>query len=315
MNFYKKLTSLPSPRVRNMGLTTPLYILACQALPRLSAKYDLGLEFPSDILVPNLSRRKTKALERKRSHALTVLFEEQGISWWDVFDASEIGMERVKIVEQQIPVGSVVLDAGCGRGFFSFACSRVAGRVVGMDLMDGNDRPGWWAELGSSLRALGIDKRVYGVRATVAHFPLKPGSFDVVASVHAIRNFPGSDEIQRFIAESKHVLKEDGRLVIVESEMSRHISGPYSAFYSLRTRIGWEFEIPSSKRIANWMKKEGFSHVSMCMLETGLKYAPVYFPFDRATMKGKEGEYEAAKRVLIKEGDLHPPVYLIAGTK
>ena len=295
-------------------ITTPLYILACQALPRFSVKYELDADFPSEISVPNLSRSQAKALEDLRRRALAKLFEEQGLSWWDVFNASDIGSERMKIVEQQIPTGSVVLDAGCGRGFFSFACSRVARHVVGIDLMDGNGRLGWWEELGSSLRLLEIGKRVSGARATVAQFPFRPQSFDVVASVHAIRNFPRTSEVERLIAEAKRVLKRNGRLVIVESQINRRTIGSYSAFYSLRTKIGWEFTIPTSELIARWMRMHGFSSVSEDMLETELKYAPVYFPFDPSLMKGHEEEYEAAERMLIEDGERHPPVSIISGT-
>ena len=297
-----------------LEITTPLYILACQALPRLSAKYDLKAEFPSDVLVPNQSHRQAKSLEVKRTRALARLFEQQGISWWDVFEASDIGTERAKVVEEQIPTGSVVLDAGCGRGFFSFACSRKAGRIVGMDLMDGNDRPGWWAEFGSTLHMLGIDGRVDGVRATVAHFPFRSRSFDVVACVHAMRNFPRLAETQDLIAEAKRVLKIGGRLVIVESRRDRRRFGAYSAFYSLRVKFGWEFRIPPSRLIETWMKGQGFSEVSERVLDTGLKYAPLYFPFDSSVMKGDEGKYEAAKRMLIRDGERHPPISTVVGT-
>ncbi len=44
--------------------------------------------------------------------------------------------------ELGIPRGDLVLDVGCGRGYFSFATARVAGLAIGIDLMDAFGRIG-----------------------------------------------------------------------------------------------------------------------------------------------------------------------------
>ena len=46
-----------------------------------------------------------------------------GPSWKDIFDSSDIGAERNMIARRFVTEDVAVLDAGCGRGYFSFACA------------------------------------------------------------------------------------------------------------------------------------------------------------------------------------------------
>jgi ubiquinone/menaquinone biosynthesis C-methylase UbiE len=288
--------------------------MASQALPKLCAKYYSKSEFTSDIYSPRYSAKQMKELEKRRVSTLSGLFEEKKISWWDVYDASDIGEERGIIASRYITRGSSVLDVGCGRGFFSFACARRARHVVALDLMNGKGRSGWWAEFSETSRLLEVSEKVFGTRGSAAHLPFGEGSFDAVTAVHAIRNFNDLEEIKRFLAEARRVLKKGGRVVLVESDLDVGDCRAYRAFYDLRIKVGWESKLPLAEETIEFLRTNGFSKIRQQVLDSHLKYAPVYFPFDRS-LKGMEKQYRSAKRLLVKEGEKHPPVLITTASR
>lgn len=235
----------------------------------------------------------------------------RGVSWWEIFDASDVGAERNMIVDRFVAEGSDVLDVGCGRGFFTFACSRKASRVTGLDLMDGGERKGWWNEFASTSNLLEVLNRVSGIRAGASSMPFNAGCFDLVASVHSIRNFGSIEEIKFFFGEARRVLKKDGHLVVVESDTEAAGFQAYKSFYSMRTRLGWELGLPSVSELINWLEEAGFADVSEESLATGLRYAPVYFPFDPASMEAIRTDYDTANELLLKDGEQHPPINVL----
>jgi len=296
-------------------ITTGLYLLASQALPSLCAQHHLAHDLPSDIYVPQYTHKQTKVLEAKRLKVLSTLLEQKGVSWWDVFESSEIGKERATIVSNFVPADSRVLDVGCGRGFFSFACTKKSRQVVSLDMMDGKERRGWWAEFQRTLRLLKVGRKVFGTRGSAASLPFRNGTFDVIASVHAIRNFQSVVELRAFIDEALRALKEGGRLILVESDFEAGDCRAYAEFYRLRTTIGWELRLPTSAELVKWLSRAGFTRISEEVVDTGLKYAPVYFPFDPALLKGMEREYKIAASLLKGKGERHPPISVITATR
>ena len=210
---------------------------------------------------------------------------------------------------------STVLDVGCGRGFFTFACAKRARFVLGLDLMDGNERVGWWKEFSESAVLLKVDGRIAGARACASNIPVAGESFDLVATVHAIRNFGAKREIKTFFSEAMRVLRRGGRILLVETDLEARPYRAYRAFYALRVKLGWELKLPPFADMIKWLKEVGFSGVSARSIETGLRYAPLYLPFDRTTMKDVEDAYHEAARLRKKEGDRHPPIIVITGTK
>jgi len=297
-----------------MRMTTGLYLMASQALPMLCTKYYSKSEFTSDIYSPTYSAKQTKELEKRRISTLSELFEENKISWWDVYDASDIGKERGIVASRCITRDSSVLDVGCGRGFFSFACARRAKHVVALDLMNGKGRSGWWAEFAETSRLLGVGETVSGTRGGATHLPFSEGSFDTVTAVHAIRNFDNLEEIKLFLGEARKVLRKGGRVVLVESDLGVGDCRAYRAFYDLRIRVGWESKLPSAEETIEFLRANGFSKIRQQVLDSRLKYAPVYFPFDRS-LKGFEKQYKSAKRLLVEEGEKHPPVLITTASR
>lgn len=264
-----------------------------------SAKIPAGL-----LLLVNQARPKLRRVKRA--------------TWWEIFDASDIGAERRTIAARFVPPSLSVLDVGCGRGFFGFACAREAKQVTCLDLMDGMDgidRVGWWQEFRDSARLLKVDKKLLGVRGSAASLPFGKDCFDLVASVHGIRNLQRRSDIRLLFSEAMRTLKRAGRMIVAESDLEDERFRAYRAFYSLRVSLGWELRLPSFPTMAAWLRKLGFVDVSLSSFETDLKYAPVYFPYDSSAMKGVKAAYNRANKLREHEGELHPPVIVLTATK
>lgn len=118
-----------------------------------------------------------------------------------------------------------VLDVGCGRGaVLMLAARRVPlGRAVGADIwrwrdQSGNSRAA--AERNAILE--GVDDRVSLVEADARHLPFVDGRFDVVVSSLTFSNIPGAEGREQALAEAVRVLREGGRLLIVDEGGHRY---------------------------------------------------------------------------------------------
>ena len=136
-------------------------------------------------------------------------FKDFKVSWWDIYLNSDIGIERAALEkEMKLREDDIVLDVGCGRGYFTIAAAKNVKFVVGLDLMNGYGRQGWWKNFKTTMQELNLLKKVQGMRSNAQQLPFKEGSFTVVAAVHSIRNFPNKQSIGRAISEMKRVVVE-----------------------------------------------------------------------------------------------------------
>jgi ubiquinone/menaquinone biosynthesis C-methylase UbiE len=72
----------------------------------------------------------------------------------------------------------------------------------------------------SALRKGGVNSILEaGVGTGRIAIPLQERGFDLVASVHSIRNFRSTEEIRSFLHEAKRVVRRGGRLVVAESDL------------------------------------------------------------------------------------------------
>jgi len=196
-----------------------LQVLGLQSIPRLAEELSVSVEFPTNAYIESLRGVENfQRLFEDCGRILASFFEESNASWWDVYCNSGVGLERMAITgEMQLDKKDTVLDVGCGRGYFSIAAARSAKSVVGLDLMDGLGRHGWWKNYRDSVRELNLIDKVTGVKADARHIPFKQGSFTFAASVHAIRNFQDYSSIEAAIREMKRVVVKGGNVVVVES--------------------------------------------------------------------------------------------------
>ncbi len=109
---------------------------------------------------------------------LEYLFEKYKISWRDVYAASDIGLERMALAqEMQLRDRDTVLEVGCGRGYFTIAAAELSKSVVGVDLMNGLGRHGWWRDFSISIRELNLVDRVLGVKSDGGRLPFRTWFF------------------------------------------------------------------------------------------------------------------------------------------
>lgn len=112
-----------------------------------------------------------------------------------------------------------VLDVGCGRGLLLIEVAKklTTGKAVGVDIWSAKDqsdnRPeATWA----NARAEGVADRVEVKDGDARWLPFSDGTFDVVVSSLVVHNIHGSSERKKAIREMVRVLKEDGRLAILD---------------------------------------------------------------------------------------------------
>lgn len=163
---------------------TNLQVLGLQAIPRLAKKTGAKVDFPEDVLCKSLRAEDFQKYMQACASILDTLFRDYGLSWRDVYEHSDIGKERLEIArEMQLEKDDVVLDVGCGRGYFSAAAARSVRLIVGVDLMNGLGRRDWWSNFAASMVDLHLCEKVSGVKANAKLLPFKSGSFDARAHV------------------------------------------------------------------------------------------------------------------------------------
>ncbi len=204
-----------------------------------------------------------------------------------------------------VPQRSWTSDAGGGSSLSRVR--KIAREVTCVDLMDGLGRKGWWEQFGDTASLLSVEN-AHGIRASGSPLPLRSDSFDTVTFVHAMRNFQFRSEVRSLLKESLRVLKPGGRVVVAESDSNMHSHEAYEAFYALRTELKWELRLPRAGELVRWLRESGFRKVSSEAHDWGLQYAPVYFPFDKTGLKGRERAWELARDLVIEKGESHPPV-------
>ncbi len=252
------------------------------------------------------------------------LIKEYGITWWDIYLESDIGAERVLLVEELgISRRDRVLDVGCGRGYFSFAAARVAGLVVGIDLMDAFGRIGWWDQFLEAARLLGLEGKVWGVAADAAKMPFRDSWFDVAAAVHSIRNFVDVRMLVGAVREMKRVVKRGGYVVLVENfpiarnEPQRN----HLKLHSIRVKlIESELRYFSEDELAEIVNEAGFKDIEAKVVDYGLCSTPAIFYVGKEhVQRGVDpaliDEFREVTQAIKRVGEASPPVLIIKARK
>ena len=192
--------------------------IAVQAVPRLSKRVGIPLDLPLENMLYGMNVGELTQTLEDYGQCLRNLIEEHGVSWWDVYAHSDIGMERLALAKKmRIEDGDVVLEVGCGRGYFTIPVASLCERVCALDLMNGFGRRGWWAGLRAEMAALGLEDKVAGERVDATHIPFRDGSFSLAVSAHALRNFRDRDAVVKALQEMRRVTQEGGRVVVAEN--------------------------------------------------------------------------------------------------
>lgn len=304
-----------------------LQLLGLQSIPRLREKLGLSVDFPAHAF--NMSLRGFEDFQRileECRRILKSLFEESKISWWDVYLNSDIGLERMAIAEEmRLDKKDIVLDVGCGRGYFSIAAARLSRFVVGLDLMNGLGRHRWWENYRDSMRELNLVDKATGVKSDSRHLPFKQGFFNFATSVHAIRNFQNHSAIEAAIREMERVVVNGGKVVVVESLPIAKNNAQEAHLEMFRCKVKYtsgELDYLPREKIVRMFQNVGFRQIEVEELDYNWSAAPPIFRIEpylpslpSSERKNAQRAFEKAAANVKKWGEVSPPALLIRGTK
>jgi len=302
-----------------------LQILGLQAIPRLAKKFDVDLE--GFLTYSDLYGKTPEEFKKASDNCLKILnslFENYSISWWDVYSNSDIGMERTALA-RDVGLGKddTVLEVGCGRGYFSVAAARFAERVIGLDVMNGGGRYGWWKNFKETIGELDLKHKVIGLKADCQTIPLKDCSVNKVIAAHSIRNLENKQVIQNALREMYRVLSENGEMIVAENiSISRNNSQEaHLAFYKCKCKyISGDLFYFSQKEFQEMFKKAELGEVDFKLVDYNLSAAPPIFYLDTSLLKKEQiekvqKEYNEAVDLIRKHGETSPPTLIIKVTK
>lgn len=149
-----------------------------------------------------------------------------------------------------------VLDAGCGRGFFSNLIAKRldGGKVIGVDIADkilSSENVIKHASENAFIEGVG-DKTEF-IKGDILSLPFKDNTFDVVLCISVLEYFDWKKECRMALKEINRVLKPDGKLLLFEMIRSLRgffISNPF-LFFNLKSKEQWN----------NVVSEQGFSRV------------------------------------------------------
>lgn len=307
-----------------MGIN--LQVLGMQSIPRLAEKLGVSVDFPARVFSRSVRMEDFQRLLEECGKILATLFEEYGVSWWDIYNSSDIGLERTAIArEMQLDMNDTVLDVGCGRGYFSIAAARLCKFVVGIDLMNGLGRHSWWKKFAESLRELNLVDRVLGVKSNAVRLPFKSFSFSVTTTVHAIRNFQNYRSIETAIKEMKRVVVKGGSVIVVESLPIAQTRAQEAHLKMFRCKVKYalgELDFLPKDEMVEMFQRVRFKKNKVKELNYNWSAAPPLFWIDHYLPSLPENEREEAKeawneamKMVNKWDEVSPPALLVKATK
>jgi len=308
-----------------LGRNPSLEILGLQALPRLVKKFDLELEdFMTYSDLYGVAPEECQKVWDNCGKILNHLLEENHVSWWDVYLSSDIGMERIALAKDiGLEKDDTVLDIGCGRGYFTVAAAGLSETAIGLDLMDGVGRKGWWSNFMDSISRLDLKHKIMGLKADAQITPLGDCSVDKVVAAHSIRNFQDKQAIQNSIREMNRVLSKDGEVTIAETipDARNKSQEAHIAFYKCKCNYGWgdNFYL-SQEELLQVLTEAGLKAPYVKVADYNLSAAPPIFYLNISRLREKQvatarKEYSEAVEMVKKYGETSPPTAIIKAAK
>jgi 2-polyprenyl-3-methyl-5-hydroxy-6-metoxy-1,4-benzoquinol methylase len=228
-------------------------------------------------------------------------FDEHAEFWSDLYDRPESGNDRVlanrtklavRMITERTPVGSLVLDAGCGGGVASLALAMHGYRVHGLDIAADLLRH---AELRLKSSSVPHDNwRV--IHSDLLGAGYADHSFDAIVALGFIQYQP--DEI-RTLRELGRILKPGGHLVITgptEHRLSAWLDFE-KHFKSLRRRLS------ASKNAKNAKSSE---------LQRVLEISPHHYSPARFRQLLTDSGFEVREYIGHGFGDYNRPLEKLA---
>ena len=150
--------------------------IAVQAVPRLAEKLGIDHYLPPERMLYGSGLADLVGAISRYEDALRLMMAEHSISWREVYEASDVGRERMALIDKiGLDQDDLVLDVGCGKGFTTAALAFDSSLVGGLDLMNGFGRAGWWASFRMEMASLGVRDKTSGLRGSAAEVPYRDG--------------------------------------------------------------------------------------------------------------------------------------------
>jgi len=178
-------------------------------------------------------------------------------------------------------------------------------------------RKKWWNIFYDNMDKLGLKNRVIGIKAEGTDIPFKDNYFDIVFTIHAIRNFKNREEIVDTLKEMKRVVRSGGRIIVVENlPAAKNIQQEnYLRLYELKKehfkgQIGFFTE----EELIEFFRKAGIEDLKIEIIDLNYDASPPLFDSNSLSNEKKE-EYNKIVDSIRKYGIFQPPVIIIQATK
>jgi ubiquinone/menaquinone biosynthesis C-methylase UbiE len=305
-----------------MGTEVPFLMggIAVQAVPRLGERLNIELGLPSARMLYGMGQADLVRILGHYDETLRMLMAEHAISWKEVYEASDVGRERMALIEEIGPAREdVVLDVGCGKGFTTAALAFASSMVCGLDLMNGSGRWGWWANFRRMMVSLGLQEKTSGTRSSAADVPYRDVGFTLTVSAHALRNFKNRSTVVNVLREMRRVTQEGGCVVVAENlpVANSKAQEAHLRYFELRTRIvKSDSPFYSEDELTGMFEEAGLEVARRSILDYSLSAAPPLFALDPEKVPSEERaaideEYNLACEMIREHGEASPPVLLL----
>jgi ubiquinone/menaquinone biosynthesis C-methylase UbiE len=301
-----------------------LEVLGLQSIPLIAKEIGEEVNFPTDVLSQPLRTEDFQTYLDECRRILNTWVEDSKISWWDVYNYSDIGKERQLVAsEMDLSTSEPILDIGCGRGYFSIAAAALSKTVIGVDFMNGHGRVRWWKNFKEAMRELGLSEVVSSAKSNGAQLPFTSHSFHVAAAVHSIRNFQDHRILHQVIKEMKRVVEPSGSVFIIESLPEPHTKAQEAHLLMFKYKVKYtsaELEFLPKKQLVKVFNVIGFKEIVVRELDYNLSAAPPLFCIDYHISSLPEKircraleEYHEAVSMMKRWGEVSPPAVLVQG--
>ena len=294
--------------------------IAMQAVQSIAERLGVPLGLPRENMLYGLEPDELMGAISGYEGELQKLMVEHGVTWRDVYEASDVGRERMALAEEiGLSDRDVVLDVGCGKGYTTIALAGGSDVACGLDLMNGFGRRGWWANFRLAMAAVGLEGKTVGVRASAVEMPFRDGAFSLSVSAHALRNFGDRSTIVGALREMGRVTRGGGRVVVAEN-LPRATTKAQEAsllMYRLRVRhVKGDNPYMSEGEMVGVFEEAGLGVSRRETLNLGFSATPPIFVPDLSRLEPEERveaerEYGEAVDMIRRHGESSPPVLLL----
>ncbi len=295
-----------------------LALLCMQAAQRLANQYQVDTNLPSYRSFFGLNPTDFKNQLKVCSDFVQNLIETTPVTYRDLFAASDIGQERLLLIQQlNLSQDSLALDLGCGRGYTTFAAALQGTQVIGLDLMNGGGRKDWWRNWNMSAKQLHLAP--FGIRSDILVPPIKSNTGITCLSYHAIRNLPSPTVFSDAFRQMARIAGPRGCLAIAESlpYATTKAQTSHLQLYNLRIKYHQgDLTLLSKDELTSLVESAGCTIIKSSIHDFHLAATPPLFWLDPQTILKPDRqqaieEYTEAIAAVHKHGETSPPTLLL----